>query len=213
MRDDGLAYIQLAVFGQTTADELDATLDELLRQEPQGIIFDLRGNGGGYLRAAQQVLGRFLREGVATYEVDRDGNLYPYPIIEGKEHDYDLPMVVLVNGGSASASEIVAGALEDTGRATLIGEQTFGKGSIQHVFDLEDGSSVRVTVAHWLTPNYRRIQDVGLTPALIVALTPEDFEAELDPQLDAAAAYLLGSPLPEVAATPTPVPAEGSALP
>lgn len=206
VREDGLAYVRLSVFGGTTADELDAVLDELLDQDPRGLILDLRGNGGGYLRAAQEVLGRFLSDGVATYQADRDGSLYPHPIIKGRARVYDLPMVVLVNGGSASASEIVAGALQDNGRATLIGEQTFGKGSIQHVFDLEDGSSLRVTVARWLTPKGREIQERGLTPDYIVPLTPEDFEAERDPQLDAAADFLLGRPLPPSAATPTPVP-------
>ncbi len=206
VREDGLAYVRLSVFGGATAEELDTVLADLLKENPDGLILDLRGNGGGYLRAAQEVLGRFLAEGVATYEVDRDGSLYPFPVIPGLELVEDLPMVVLVNGGSASASEIVAGALQDTGRAILIGEQTFGKGSIQHVFDLEDGSSIRVTVAHWLTPNRRKIQDEGLTPDIIVPLTPEDFDAGLDPQLDAAAAYLLGQPLPETAATPTPTP-------
>ncbi|MBN1483747.1 MAG: S41 family peptidase [Chloroflexia bacterium] len=206
LREDGLAYVQLSVFGEATSEELDERLKELLRQNPTGLILDLRNNGGGYLRAAQEVLGRFVEDGVATYQSDREDNLLPHPVIGGDAEAFDLPMVVLINGGSASASEIVAGALQDFGRATLVGEQSFGKGSIQHVFDLEDGSSLRVTVAHWLTPNERRIQDVGLTPDLVVPLTPEDFEAERDPQLDAAAAYLLGRPLPQGAATPTPTP-------
>lgn len=206
MRPDGLAYVKIAVFGETTADELDDTLLELLKQNPRGLIVDLRGNGGGYLNAAREVLGRFLQEGIATYEQDRDGNRTPLPIIHGAAKAYDLPMVVLVNGGTASASEITAGALQDYGRAILIGEQTFGKGSIQNVIPLEDGSTVRITWAHWLTPKGREIQDIGLTPELIVDLTPEDYAANRDPQLEAAAAYLLGNPLPPTAATPTPKP-------
>ncbi len=206
MRDDGLAYVRLSIFGSTTAQELDSTLEELLAQNPQGLILDLRGNGGGYLTAAQEVLGRFLREGVATYEADRDGNRTPLGIIPGQAQVFDLPMVVLVDGGSASASEITAGALQDYGRATLIGEQTFGKGSIQDISEFPDGSAVRITIAHWLTPQGRQIQDKGLTPEIIVTLTPEDYDQGLDPQLDTAAAYLLNQPLPPVAATPTPKP-------
>lgn len=206
IRGDGLAYIKLSVFGSTTARELDAALKTLLAQKPRGLILDLRGNGGGYLEAAQEVLGRFLRQGIAAYQADREDHRQSVPLIPGEVQAFDIPMVVLVDGGSASASEIVAGALQDYRRATLIGEQTFGKGSIQHVFDLSDGSSVRITVAQWLTPNARRIQDRGLTPEIIVPLTPEDYEAGLDPQLDAAAAYLLGRPLPSAAATPTPTP-------
>lgn len=204
MRDDGLAYIKLSVFGGTTARELDATLKTLLAQKPRGLILDLRGNGGGYLEAAQEVLGRFLRQGIAAYQADREDHRQRVPLIPGEVQAFDIPLVVLVDGGSASASEIVAGALQDYRRATLIGEQTFGKGSIQHVFDLPDGSSVRITVAQWLTPNARRIQDRGLTPEIIVPLTPEDYEAGRDPQLDAAVAYLLGRPLPPAAVTPTP---------
>ncbi len=206
MRDDGLAYVKIFVFGGTTARELDATLKTLLAPNPRGLILDLRGNGGGYLEAAQEVLGRFLRQGIAVYQADREDHRQRIPLIPGDFRAFDIPLVVLVDGGSASASEIVAGALQDYRRAILIGEQTFGKGSIQHVFDLPDGSSVRITVAQWLTPNARRIQDHGLTPEIIVPLTPEDYEAGHDPQLDAAAAYLLGRPLPQTAVTPTPTP-------
>jgi len=206
VREDGLAYVRLSVFGGNTAGELDAILEKLLAQNPRGLVLDLRGNGGGYLEAAQEVLGRFLRQGIAAYQADREDHRQEVPLIGGRVQAFDLPMVVLVDGGSASASEIVAGALQDYHRATLIGEQTFGKGSIQHVFDLPDGSSVRITVAQWLTPAARRIQDRGLTPEIIVPLTPEDYEAGRDPQLDAAVAYLLGRPLPPVATTPTPTP-------
>jgi carboxyl-terminal processing protease len=206
IRDDGLAYLKISVFGDTTATEMDTALQELLKQNPRGLIIDLRGNGGGYLRAAQEILGRFLRTGDATLEQDRDGTRTPLPIIHGDMQVYDLPIVVLVDGGSASASEITAGALQDYKRAILIGEQTFGKGSIQNVIDLPDGSSVRITIAHWFTPQGRAIQDVGLTPDLVVTLTPEDYNTGRDPQLDTAAAYLLGNPLPAVAATPTPKP-------
>ncbi|MGC8874631.1 MAG: S41 family peptidase [Chloroflexia bacterium] len=207
MRPDGLAYVRLSIFGGATAEELDNALETLLAAHPKGLILDLRGNGGGYLTAAQEVLGRFLDRGTAAYQANRDGSLTPHPILRGRIRVLDLPMVVLVNGGSASASEIVAGALQDNGRAVLIGEQTFGKGLIQSNFDLPDGSSVRVTVARWLTPNGRQIQGQGLTPDLIVPLPPEDYEAGRDPQLDAAAAYLLQKPLPPSAATPTPTPA------
>jgi carboxyl-terminal processing protease len=206
MREDGVAYVRISVFGETTSAELDETLLELLAQNPSGLILDLRGNGGGYLRAAQEILGRFVRSGDATLEEDRDGNRSALPILHGDAQVYDLPMVVLVDGGSASASEITAGALQDYERAILVGEQTFGKGSIQNVIPLEDGASVRITVAHWLTPKGRQIQDVGLTPELIVARTPEDYEAGIDPQLDVAAAYLLANPLPSSVVTPTPKP-------
>jgi carboxyl-terminal processing protease len=103
----------------------------------------------------------------------------------------DIPMVVLVNGGSASASEIVAGALQDRGRAKLIGEKTFGKGSVQQVQDFDDGSELRVTIAHWFTPNDRGIHGTGLEPDVAVKMTQDDVKAGRDPQLDRAVEYLL----------------------
>lgn len=206
MRDDGLAYISVSAFGDSTIQELDAVLEELLPQNPKGVIVDLRGNGGGYLLVAQEVLGRFISTGVAVYQESGDGTRIPHPVLGDGPEAFDVPVVVLVNGGSASASEVVAGALQDYERALIIGEQTFGKGSIQNIFDLADGSSVRITVAKWLTPDGRQIQDEGITPDLIVPLTPEDYDAGLDPQLDAAAAYLLDHPLPQTAVTPAPQP-------
>lgn len=191
MLDNNLGYIRLATFGETTTDELDRALKDILAKNPKGIILDLRGNGGGYVDPARQMLGRFLDGGVAFYqEMGKDGEQKVVDVLTGEVKAYDTPLVVLVNGGSASASEIVAGALQDRGRAKLIGEKTFGKGSVQALHDLSDGSSVRITFAHWLTPQKRQIQGQGLTPDIQVGLTEQDFKDGKDPQLDRAQQYL-----------------------
>jgi carboxyl-terminal processing protease len=165
-----LAYIQISEFKATTTAEFDAALRELLPHSPKGIILDLRNNPGGFLLNAQEVLGR-LSDGVALYEDKNDTRLAELRSIAGSSdaRDFTTPLVVLVNGGSASASEIVAGALRDTRKATyLMGEKTFGKGSVQNIHSLSDGGSARITIAHWLTPNKSEIHKLGITPQFLV---------------------------------------------
>jgi carboxyl-terminal processing protease len=160
-------------------------------QEAQGLILDLRGNPGGWLHEAVLTAGIFLpKDELVLIERLKDGTERPFRTSEQPTAP-NIPMVVLVDGGSASASEIVAGALQDQGRATLIGEKTFGKGSVQIPHQLSNGAELRVTIARWFTPNDRAIHGEGLEPDITVELSAEDFEAELDPQLDRAAQYLL----------------------
>ncbi|MGD2205201.1 MAG: S41 family peptidase [Anaerolineae bacterium] len=191
MREDGIAYVSLFDFSSDASAKLEDAVEELLAQDPQGLILDLRGNPGGWLNEAILVSGLFLPEGelVLTERYkDADPRTHRTP---NEPIALDIPMVLLVNGGSASASEIVAGALQDHGRAILIGEQTFGKGSVQWPHELSNGAELRVTVARWFTPNDRAIHGEGLEPDIIVELTPEDVEADLDPQLERAVEYLL----------------------
>ena len=191
MREDGIAYVSLNDFSSDASVKLAGALQELLAQDPDGLILDLRSNPGGWLNEAILTSSLFLpKDEVVVIERYKDSDpeflTTPLdPIVP------DLPMVVLVNGGSASASEIVAGALQDYGRAVLIGETTFGKGSVQWPQELSNGAELRVTVARWFTPNDRAIHGEGLEPDIEVELTLEDFEAELDPQLDRAVEYLL----------------------
>jgi carboxyl-terminal processing protease len=170
MLDDGLGYIRIGEFKATTTREFDAALRELLPQHPKGIILDLRNNPGGFLVNAQDVLGRFY-DGVALYEENSAGQLQELRTNVGPRdvRAFDTPLVVLVNGGSASASEIVAGALRDERAATyLLGEKTYGKGSVQNIHALSDGGSARVTIAHWLTPHQNAIHKIGITPQYVV---------------------------------------------
>src|SRR5262245_52098632 len=166
----GLAYIRIGEFKATTTREFDAALRELLPQNPKGIILDLRNNPGGFLINAQDVLGRFY-DGVALYEENGAGQLQELHVNVGPPdvRAFDTPLVVLVNGSSASASEIVAGALRDARAATyLLGEKTFGKGSVQNIHTLSDGGSARITIAHWLTPHHDAIHKIGIMPQYVV---------------------------------------------
>lgn len=212
LRPDGIAYVRLNTFGDTADNELRAAIEEMLAESPKGLILDLRYNGGGYLDQGIAVASEFLpADQVVVYERYGDGRLEEN-LSTGNGVALDIPMVVLINEGSASASEIVAGALQDYGRAKLVGVTTFGKGSVQSVNSLSNGGVAAITSAQWLTPNQRLIQDVGLTPDVYVEYTQEDFEAGRDPQLDAAVetlmALLNGSPLPTSMPAPvsTPVP-------
>ncbi|MCQ3936583.1 MAG: S41 family peptidase [Chloroflexi bacterium] len=193
MLDGGIAYIQVTTFGSRTMPELKAALTELMAQNPKGIILDLRNNGGGYLQTAVEVTSQFVDEGVVLYEQYGSGDRTTYEVIPGGvATDPALPMLVLINEGSASASEIVAGALQDLGRAKLVGTVSYGKGSVQNWIPLSgDNGAVRVTIAKWLTPNEKTIHDIGLTPDYPVELTPEDRQAGRDPQLDEAVKILL----------------------
>ena len=191
MLENEIAYIDINTFGDKTSAELQSTLDTLLKENPKGIIIDLRNNPGGYLHTSVEVTSEFLEEGAILFEEYGDGKRDVYNA-SGDGKATDLPIVVLVNEGSASASEIVAGALQDYGRAKLVGVQSYGKGSVQNWVPLSnEQGAARVTIAKWLTPKERAIDGVGLTPDFIVEMTPEQFEAELDPQLDKAIEVLL----------------------
>jgi carboxyl-terminal processing protease len=186
MMDDGIGYVDINTFGEKTTSELRDALDELMAQNPRGIIIDLRNNPGGYLTTAVEVSSEFIEEGVVLYEKYGDGRQDEYKAL-GNGRATEVPIVVLINEGSASASEILAGALQDYGRAKLVGVQSYGKGSVQNWQPLSNNQgAARVTIAKWLTPKERAIDHVGLTPDVIVEITAEDFEAERDPQLDAA---------------------------
>jgi carboxyl-terminal processing protease len=186
MLDGNIGYIQLFTFGDSTTEDLRSALEELLAQKPKGLILDLRNNGGGGLQTSIEVASEFVGDGVIMYEEYGDGTRDTYNAIKGGLAT-EIPLVVLVNEGSASASEIVAGAIQDTGRGQLVGVTSFGKGSVQNWIPLKDDQgAVRVTIARWLTPNGRTIHEIGLEPDIVVELTEEDIAAERDPQLDKA---------------------------
>jgi carboxyl-terminal processing protease len=192
MLEDQLGYVQILTFGADTKSELLEHLSDLLDENPAGLIVDLRNNGGGYLQTAVDVGSEFISEGVILYEdYGPDKGIREYGANRGGLAT-DIPLVVLVNGGSASASEIVAGAIQDYNRGPLIGTTTFGKGSVQNWIELNnDQGAVRVTIARWLTPNKRQIHEIGLSPDYEVELTEQDLIDELDPQLDKAIEVLL----------------------
>ncbi len=191
MLDNNIAYVALYSFNEQATDQLRAALKELMAQKPVGLIFDLRDNGGGYLSTAIEVVSEFIPKGVVMYEEYGDGTRDAYSAQRGGRAT-EIPLVVLVNEGTASASEITAGAIQDLGRGKLVGVKTYGKGSVQNWIPLTtEKGGVRITIARWLTPNGTQISDVGLTPDLIVEMTDEDYTEGRDPQLDAAVQLLL----------------------
>ena len=192
MLEENIGYVQIVTFGADTRSELRENLEELLEQEPIGLIVDLRNNGGGYLQTAVEVGSEFIAEGVILYEdYGSDERMEEFQAHKGGLAT-EIPLVLLVNEGSASASEIVAGAIQDHQRGPLVGATTFGKGSVQNWIELiNNQGAVRVTIARWLTPDKRQIHETGLTPEFPVELTEEDYLAELDPQLDKAIEIML----------------------
>jgi carboxyl-terminal processing protease len=179
-----VGYVKLNIFAQTSKDELVKAIDDLKQQGAKKLVFDLRDNGGGLLDAAIDI-GSLFVDGKVASEKRRGGDVRDF-MAEASGAARDLPLVVLVNGGTASASEIVAGAIQDKRRGVLVGVKTYGKGSVQNVIPLSDGSSLHVTVAEWLTPNGRQITGQGLQPDVVVELSGDDAANGRDPQLDRA---------------------------
>lgn len=179
-----LADVAISSFNRDTGRELRAKLKTINAVGLDGILIDLRNNPGGYLDQAVDVASVFISNGPVVSEVDRQGENKSFNV-NGNAMLPDSPVVILVDGGSASASEIVAGALQDSGRGKIVGTKTFGKGTVQDYQTLRDGSSLKLTIAKWLTPNGRSISEQGITPDLVVEM-PIDLKDTSDPQLDRA---------------------------
>ncbi len=188
MLESDVAYLRLTEFDAVATERVEEALEELLAENPQGLIFDLRGNPGGFLGQAIGVADLFLDKGVVAIQRDSQGGERVFRSTRGDIAE-EIPLVVLIDGGSASASEIVAGAIQDRDRGVLIGMPTLGKGSVQLPNDLEDGSQLRVTIARWFTPDEQELHNNGLTPAIEVEY-PLDTPEDEDPQLDRAIEYI-----------------------
>ncbi|MDX1687418.1 MAG: S41 family peptidase [Candidatus Promineifilaceae bacterium] len=182
-------YIQLTRFSGESSNEVREAILDLGAQGAERLIVDVRGNGGGLLDAAVDVADHFLSGGPVLYQESKGEGEQVYEATE-ETLAADIPLVVLVDGGTASSAEILAGALQDRDRATLMGTQTFGKGSVQLVYDLSDGSSVHVTASRWYTPNRHQIDQQGLTPDIPVEMTQEAIDAGRDVVLERAVEYL-----------------------
>ncbi len=192
MLDGGIGYINITSFTSESASLFDKAVTSILAQRPKGLILDLRNDPGGLLDQAQRVAAAWTGDKIVVKE-RRQGAIDEELRGIGKARLANLRTIVLVNQGSASASEIVAGALQDYGLAELVGSKTFGKGSVQEVRDFEDGSALKVTIYEWLTPNERTIHKTGLEPDITVEQTLEDYEAKRDPVLDRAVGILNGT--------------------
>ncbi len=193
MLDNNIGYIQVSSFYEVTGEQFVEGVINLQAQGMEGLIVDLRDNGGGLLDIAVSMLDYMLPEGKIVYTKDKDGNVTSQ-FTSDEENQFNMPLAVLVNGYSASASEIFAGAVKDYGTGTLVGTTTYGKGIVQRVFPLEDGSAVKLTIAKYFTPNGNDIHQVGITPDVEVELDVEAYresKGEKDNQLDAAIEVIL----------------------
>jgi len=187
MFDNNIAYIKIYHFTGNLPNKFQRIVSQTLNAKAEKLILDLRNNPGGYLEVAVDITSWFIPKGEVVVIEDRgeEKNQKTYRS-KGYKGIQDLPVVVLINGGSASGSEIVAGALKDIGNIKLVGEKSFGKGSVQTLEKLQDGSSLKITIAKWLTPSGISISEQGLTPDIEIELTEEDYDADRDPQLDKA---------------------------
>jgi carboxyl-terminal processing protease len=183
--DDGIGYIRLTSFTDRAPGMFRDALQSLLDQGADGIVFDLRGNPGGYIVAAQGIGSEFVASGELLFTVESDGNVQEWRSESGILQSGQVPVVVLVDGGSASASEIVAAALQEHDRATIVGEPTFGKNTVQIWNSLPNGGGLRLTTDRWFTPNHNSVAPDGVQPDVVVP-APADPTSAADPQLDRA---------------------------
>lgn len=186
---DNIAYIAMLDFHDLSRSQLEAAFEAIDITSASGLIFDIRNNPGGTLASAIEVGSAFIEDGVLLRQISRDLT-EEVTRASGGYLDIELPIVVLVDETSASASEVIAGAMQDQGIATIIGETTFGKGTVQSLPDLSNGGCLRISTRRWLTPNGSWIHKQGITPDIIVERNPGADDAELDPQLAAAIHYL-----------------------
>ncbi|HLD22138.1 MAG TPA: S41 family peptidase [Patescibacteria group bacterium] len=184
-----VAVITISQFTEETPTKFVETVNALLLKQPDGLVIDLRNNPGGYLVAAIEIASQFIEEGTpVVYKESGDGSEEPF-YAKGSSPLAHIPTVIVMNEGSASASEILGGALQDTEKASLIGTTSFGKGTVQDVQTFDDNSSLKLTIARWLTPKKNSIDTVGIHPDFFVNRTAEDFSKDQDPQMDAALLY------------------------
>ncbi len=191
LNDDKMLVVQITNFNDDTDSLFNEAVSAALKDNPQGIILDLRNNPGGYLDTAIEMASEWVEDGVIVTEKYNETKKIEH-LARGRARLKGFKTAVLVNQGSASASEIVAGALQDYEYAAIIGMKTFGKGSVQTLLSLDDGSSLKITVAKWLTPKGRSINEEGIMPDYAVDLTTKDFNDNTDPQMEAAIKYLQG---------------------
>ena len=185
MLEDQIGYLAVSEFDSVTYGQYEEALEALSDQGMEGLVVDLRNNPGGNLNTVCDMLDLVLPEGTIVYMEDKEGKRQTYSSDDA--HQLDVPMAVLVNGNSASASEIYAGAIQDHEAGPIVGTQTYGKGVVQQIFDLGDGTSVKLTIAEYFTPKGRSINGEGVTPDLEVEYEPDEKDPEADNQLEAAA--------------------------
>jgi carboxyl-terminal processing protease len=186
-KEGNIGYIRISKFLENTGGKFDKAISTAIIDDVDGLVIDVRNNPGGFLNVAVEMISTFIPKGeVVVWEKGRNDNKIPFRALNKSDKLLDLPVVVVMNGGSASASEILAGALKDVKGVKSIGEKSFGKGSVQQVQELSDKSSMRITIAKWLTPKGTSIHEVGLEPDIEVKMTNDDYTNKKDPQLDRA---------------------------
>ncbi|MCI6061279.1 MAG: S41 family peptidase [Dorea sp.] len=190
MLEDNIGYIAVSEFDAVTYDQYKAALEDLENQGMNGLIVDLRNNPGGSLSTVCDMVDLMVPEGLVVYTEDKNGKRSE--MTSDEEHQFKQPLVVLVNGYSASASEIFSGAIQDYGTGTIVGTQTYGKGVVQQLFDLDDGTCVKLTIAEYFTPKGRSINGKGITPDVEVEHERDENHPEADNQLDKAIEVIQG---------------------